>query len=302
MRDISSRGTPIFSGTIVTTGQPHEVTAVLKGMEGMPPLPVIMPSSLPTGFVGEGSRGVPQKGQRFIGALEDTVIIILTYLNTPGSIDSSGVLDDEHIEYPGEFSLRGPASSLLFKGSGEVSIDAGMNVKQIFDKVTGRISTMAKTFVSNTIGNFSEVSFTPGDFSASGINKNTSTYVNVQRKTEDSNLSGDDNKALEDPPGMGPMPYVDKVIIKSGHLTGGLLKQDLGHIYELRTQQGRSGLPLTATTGKSVLTELRLGKQNNQTEYLTPTSGGTIISLKGKDILGAGDPIVGGNKQSFVLR
>jgi len=132
-------------------------------------------------------------------------------------------------------------------------------------------------------------------------NSTTSTWI--QRKTVDSNTDTDEFELTEDPVRVAAAPYVDKAIIKAGHLVGTTVPEDLGHVYELRTQQGRYGsLPMTPATGMSALTELRLGKQNRQTQYQRISAGGSIISLKGKDTLGPDDNTITPDPQTFILR
>jgi hypothetical protein len=79
-------------------------------------------------------------------------------------------------------------------------------------------------------------------------------------------------------------------------------KQDLGHVYELRTQQGRYKIPMTPITGKSVITELKLGKQLNNNQYTGINPGGSIISLVGKDVLGPDDLLPTPDAQTFMFR
>ncbi len=91
-------------------------------------------------------------------------------------------------------------------------------------------------------------------------------------------------------------------MIRAGHIVGDLPTEDLGHMYELRTQQSRFGLPVTPVTGKSIITELKLGKQNNTAQYSRLNAGGSIISLRGKDILGPDNSILTPDPQTFSLR
>ena len=89
----------------------------------------------------------------------------------------------------------------------------------------------------------------------------------------------------------GLAPYCDKAIVRAGYIKGESPIEDLGHVYELRTQQshtdgynGTAMTPMSPTlpppvgTDKSIFTELRLGKQKKNNQYGVTRPGGEIIS------------------------
>jgi len=75
---------------------------------------------------------------------------------------------------------------------------------------------------------------------------------------------------------------------------------DLGHVYEIRTQQshtdGYHGVPVPMTPSipppmdmaKSCFVELKLGKQKDNTQYSTSRPGGELISWRAKDFYADG--------------
>lgn len=115
--------------------------------------PTVMPTSNSAG----GFFSNPKTSQRFVGYLppNSSVVQILSYTYFPDDRGPLGVpLQEEELD-SGDTAIRGGGSNspaIIMKGRGKMTFDVGMNVKQIFDKATGKITSIAKQTVQSTLG------------------------------------------------------------------------------------------------------------------------------------------------------
>ena len=181
--DINRDVAEVVHGFVVTvTDSPHTEIRVRLDDHGEKLYLALPPSSMPTSALGGGTSSLPQSQQRFVGCKfpDSNYIRIVSYVQLPSDVGSDGLMLQEEPLDPGDMTIVGGGDNspkITMKGRGKFMINLGTNVKQIFDKASGKIRHIAKQLATSTLGNWVSIDHKPLDMTAPLWAPNSSLYT-----------------------------------------------------------------------------------------------------------------------------
>tara|TARA_Y100000310_G_scaffold92496_1_gene90116 strand:+ start:741 stop:1316 length:576 start_codon:yes stop_codon:yes gene_type:complete len=187
---------------------------------------------------------VPVVGQRFSGILPPNSqhIKITSFHNLLSDTGEEGTelaLDKAaagttKVKTGGKF-----APEITMTEAGVMLTRVGNSASAIIDGAQGKWLCSFKETSLTTAGNTTTRNYTPKD---SVLNvPHVASYLFCQEKYKDINFVSDKFQDTETPLMMpGILPYIDKAVVRAGYIKGENPVEDLGHIYEIRTQQSHT--------------------------------------------------------------
>lgn len=305
LQDRPLTGTAVTGAIVeVWTDPALQIWAKIDGAGGR--YTCTLPSTTPTSGSGK-SVSIPTEGQRFSGVLaaNSSTINITSFAGRLANCGEEGTEIPLKPSMPGDTKIKtgGKFSpEITLSEDGTMLQRAGNSASSIIDGVQGKQISTFKEAVLMTNGNVTMREYKTLDPLVNV--SHAASYLFCQEKYKDLNFTSDKYQDTETPillPGL--TPYIDKTVIRSGYIKGENPIEDLGHIYEIRTQQSHTDgynaaapIPMTATlpppagTGRSCITELKLGKQKDNQQYGTTRPGGEVIAWRAKDFYTNGWP------------
>jgi len=199
-----------------------------------------LPSIQPTGGTGK-SLSVPTEGQRFSGILPPNSqhIKINSFHGLLADCGEEGTEKPLKPARPGDTKIKtgGKYAPEISIGEDGTMLQRCGNLASIM--VDGKQGKQTSTFKEATLTTHGHTSMRQYQVKDPLLAvPHVANYLFVQEKYKDLNFVSDKFQDTETKlllPGLAP--YIDKVVIRGGYIRGENPIEDLGHIYEIRTQQ-----------------------------------------------------------------